>query len=225
MLKVLICVILATPFSPQTAAVDGPSINFRFENPMFVVPRIEVTLDESGQGRVVFTRKSLNRPIERAMVVRSEVYDQLRAALDRLDFVHSDEVYQSKSEHPNLGTVTLHVTRAGKSREVHFNYTENHDAETVATLMRGIATREIYAFDLQTAARYFPLDTPDLLKALKDDVARKRVTDPSGLVPLLRDLAGNVGIPLIARNKAAELASAFEKEEGRIRSGSTSEKR
>jgi hypothetical protein len=107
--------------------------------------------------------------------------------------------------------VTLQVTQGGKTREARFNYTENKDAEALVAILRGLATREIFAFDLETAARYYPLDTPDLLKALKDEIARKRVTDASALVPLLRDLSGNIGVPLIARNKAEELAKSLER--------------
>jgi hypothetical protein len=212
MLSVILTALLAVSPVPQTPAAANPSIVYRFENPMFLMPRIDVTLDSTGHGTVVFTRKNLNKPVERPVFARPEVFAQICSALDRLNFIDSEEVYQSKSEHPNLGTVTLQVTRGGKSREVRFNYTENEEAEALAALIRGIATREIYAFDLANAARYFPLDTPDLLKALKDDVGRKRVTDPSALVPLLRDLSGNVGIPLIARNKAEELANALEKD-------------
>jgi hypothetical protein len=215
MLSLVICALLTLSPLPQAPSSDGLSVTYRFENEMFLVSRIEVTIDASGRGRVAFTRKSLNRPVERPVVVGPQSTAEIMLLLERLNFLDSAEVYQSKSEHPNLGTVTLQVTRDGTSREARFNYTEHKDAEALAALLKGVATREMYAFDLETAARYYPLDTPDLIKALKEEIARKRVTEAVTLIPLLRDLAGNVGVPLIARNKAEELANALEKDAGR----------
>jgi hypothetical protein len=211
MLSLLICAALVVPTWPQDVSGDAFSIQYRFENEVFLIPRVEVTLDGLARGRVVFTRKSLNRPVERQIAASPRTAAEIATLLARLNFVDATEVYQSKSEHPNLGTVTLQVTQGGKTREARFNYTENKDAEALVAILRGLATREIFAFDLETAARYYPLDTPDLLKALKDEIARKRVTDASALVPLLRDLSGNIGVPLIARNKAEELAKSLER--------------
>src|SRR4029079_4468980 len=108
------------------------------------------------------------------------------AALDRLRFLDSTEVYQTRSDHANLGQVHIEVVRGYRRRETEFNYTTNKDMAAIQTIFRGIANREMYAFDLETAIRFQPLDTPKLLGTLTEEVDRDNVTDPAALLPLLR---------------------------------------
>jgi hypothetical protein len=196
--------------SSQTTAVTE-FIAYRFENEIFVEPKIELTLDASGSGRLVFSRKGVARPIERDVRVREEVMAEINDLLDRLDFVRSTESYQTKEGHTNLGTKTVAVSKAGLKREVQFNYTSNRDMAELERVLKGLATREKYAFDLENSVQYEPLAIPQILQSLKGEISLKRVTDPAALVPLLRRIAEDPALPLIAQNRAADLANQIEK--------------
>jgi hypothetical protein len=154
--------------------------------------KLEMTLDARGEGKLVFTRKGVARPVERTVRIQSDAVADLSARLGRLGFVDSAEVYQSKVDHSNLGTVTIVASQGGKSREVRFNYTENREMDGLVSLLRGLANREVY-----------------------EDIARQRVADPLPLVPLLREMADDMTLPLIARNRANELANEIEKSKRR----------
>jgi hypothetical protein len=62
------------------------------------------------------------------------------------------------------------------------------------------------AFDLQTAMRFQPLEMPHIIAALESEIELGRITDPEALAPLLREIADDVSLPLIARNRAGALA-------------------
>lgn len=201
--------------APCGASGEGPapdaSIAYRFENEQFLISRIDMRLDGSGTGSLVFVRKGLARPVERKVRVGEGTMAEVWASLERLDFTRSGEAYESKGLHTNLGTITIAVARDGAAREVSFHYTTNREMVSVAATLRGIANREIHAFDLETALRFQPLETPALLEALKKDVAARRIADAAALVPLLRQIADDEALPLIARNRASELAEKIEK--------------
>ena len=194
----------ATPARPSPA--PGIAFSYRFENERFVVSRIEMTIDGRGEGRLVFVRKGLSKPVERPVRITETVAGRLADLVTRLDFFASGEVYQTSGDHSNLGTVTLYASRDGLAREVVFNYTSNRDMTVLASTLRGIANREMFAFDLETATRFQPLETPHLIEALSNEIDLGRITDPAALVPLLREMAGDVSLPLIARNRAGALA-------------------
>lgn len=200
-----------------SAAPGDSSIVYTFENERFNISRIEMRLEEGGAGQLVFTRKGLAKPIEREFRVSPEAMAELWASLERIGFLGSTEDYQSKGDHSNLGTVTLAATRDGKSRQTTFNYSSNREVWTLAATLRGVANREIFAFDLETALKYQPLETPALLDSLKKEVAGGRISDPGLLVPLLREIAEDFAVPLIARNRAGELAEKIEKNQARSR--------
>lgn len=223
MLKACIIGLLLTAWAPQFVVSeksgDTPpptdAIVYHFENEKFLVPRIDLKLDEAGQGTLVFERKGLQKPVERVFAAGDEAMDNVLTALGRLDFLNSTEPYQSKDEHPNLGTTVVEVARDGSKRAVQFNYTTNRDMDLVATTLRGIATREIYAFDLETAARHQPLETPALIAALSREIDLGRIADPAMIVPVLRSLESDPSLPLITRNRASDLAARIEKAKGK----------
>lgn len=193
------------------AGSNESGIEYRFENEQFRVSKIEMEVGMDGTGRLVFVRKGLTKPVERTLRVSDDAMAHLWESLGRIEFLSSQEDYQSKQDHANLGLTTIQVCRDGKSREVSFNYTSNREMWTFATVLRGIANREIYAFDLETALRFQPLETPALLDAFKKDLAGGRVSDPVTILPLLRQISEDFALPLIARNRAGELVAEIEK--------------
>jgi hypothetical protein len=211
MSKLTLCVFALIAVLQTSDPVPPPreqvtSFTYRFEQERFIVSRIDLKIDTRGEGRLVFVRKGLTRPVERPVRITEGVARQLDELVSRLGFFASHEVYQTADDHSNLGSVTLAASRAGLTREVVFNFTENRDMATLASTLRGIANREMFAFDLETAVRFQPLETPHIISALDNEIELGRITDPLALAPLLREIADDVSLPLIARNRAGALA-------------------
>jgi hypothetical protein len=199
----------ATPVPPSPSS-EAASFTYRFENDRFQVTQIDLTIGAGDEGRLVFSRKGLARPVERSVRIAPAVRRQLDDLVARLDFFASGEDYQTPEDHSNLGKVTIAASRASAAREVVFNFTTNRDMAALASTLRGIANREMFAFDLETAIRFQPLETPRLIKALGDEIQLGRITDPGALAPLLQAIADDVSLPLIARNRAGALAGRIE---------------
>jgi len=209
----IVAVLLAQggPGSVVAPEASAPTaLVYRFDNPRFQISRIELDVDASGAGRLVFTKQGLSKPVVREVSVAEPILHQLDELLGRLDFLRSGASYQTKDDHSNLGTTTVGVTRSGERHEATFNYTENRDLAAVATTLRGVANREIFVFELETAMRFQPLDTPALINALDQEIKLGRITDPGALAPLLREVADDSSLPLIARNRAADLVGRIE---------------
>lgn len=215
----VVALLAAAVFAVQGLSIDAPPTSspapvgdlvvYRFRNDRFVVSSIDLEYDERGHGKLVFERKGLGKPVERDIVVSEAVVRDVDAVLGRLNFLTSTETYQTQADHSNLGQVTIEVTRGAARRETEFNYTTNRDMASVQEILRGLANREMYAFDIETAIKFQPLDTPKLLDTLRGEVERGAVTDPAALLPLLRSVAEDVSLPLIARNRAGALVETI----------------
>lgn len=197
--------------APAAASGADVSIRYRFENVRFLIPRIELSIDGSGTGRLKWERKDSPKPLSRDLRVSEQGLAELSSLLDRLNFLHSVEEYQSAEDHGNLGSTAIRVSQGEVSREVVFNYTRNKDADALARLLRGIANREMFVADLEVAMLHQPLETPAALATLAQEHARGRIGDAVALLPLLRSIADDMSLPLIARNRASELAKAITK--------------
>ena len=195
------------------ASVSGTefSIRYRFENDRFLIPRIELSIDGSGTGRLAWEKKDSPKPLSRDVRVSEQGLAELSNLLERLNFLHSSEEYQSAEDHGNLGSTAIRVSRGEMSREVVFNYTRNKDADALGRLLRGIANREMFVADLEVAVLHQPLETPAALATLAQEHARVRIGDAVALLPLLKTIADDMSLPLIARNRANDLAKAIER--------------
>lgn len=194
----------------QDGASVAESITYRFENDKFLVPRIELVISD-GSGRLVFERRGLAAPVSRDVRVGARASSEVDSLLARLNFLGSSEVYQTREDHSNLGTTTISVRNPSAERAVSFNYTANADMAEVASLLRGVANREIYRFDIETAARYQPLELPKLLEAFANEMRLGRITEPAEIAPLIEELADDPTVPLIGRNQARKILDAVAK--------------
>src|SRR5262249_42546939 len=112
----IVAVALAQGVPGSVVAPEAPaptSLSYRFDNPRFQISRIELEVDASGVGHLVFTKQGLSKPVTRDVRVAEPVLRQLDDLLGRLDFLRSDATYQTKEDHSNLGTTTVGVTRSG----------------------------------------------------------------------------------------------------------------
>lgn len=180
-------------------------VRYRFANPMFDISLIDLSVSGTGRGRLTWTRRNVAKPQSRDIVMSEKGLAELRELLTLLNFVNSTEDYQAKEGHPNLGETRIRVDHGGAGREVTFNYTKNREADALGRMLRGVANREMYVAELEVAILHQPLETPALIATLAREFKLGRIGDAIALLPLLRRVADDAALPLIARNKATEL--------------------
>ncbi len=196
---------------PEAGAGKDFSIRYRFENARFLIPRIELSIDGSGNGRLEWEKKDAAKALSRQVRVSQSGLAEIVDLVERLNFVRSVEQYQTAEDHGNLGSTSIRVSQGELSREVVFNYTRNKDADALGRLLRGIANREMYVADLELAVQHQPLETPAALSVLAQEHARGRIGDAVALLPLLESIIDDMSLPLITRNRASDLVKAISK--------------
>jgi hypothetical protein len=197
------------PAPPQHARI--PEYYYEFSQPDFVVSKIVIEHDAAGTGTITFKRTGLDEPMSDPIKVSTTALGRINDALAALDFLNSTESYQYERDYPHLGNVTIRVRRDGKDRTAKFNWTVNKDAKTLYDEYRKIGNQFIWVFDITVARENQPLDAPRLMETLDRDIARGEMSDPVQLVPLLKGLADDERIPLIARNRATKIVAKIQK--------------
>ena len=76
---------------------------------------------------------------------------------------------------------------------------------------RRIANEFTWRFEIASARDNQPLQAPGLMNLIESYVKRNDISDPKNLVPFLTQLASDERLPLMARNKAADLVKYIEK--------------
>ena len=183
---------------------------YTFVNERFTIPRIEVEFDGTGAGQYLFKKKDADEIVNK-MTVSAALLKQIQSLFNELNFLDSTEDYQHKKDFSHLGTMTIRYAHKGKERSVKFNYTENSALSRLAELLRGIATQEMLVFDIENTRQTDPISTPAQMRLLESELRGKRLADPPKLIPLLKDIIQDEGVPLIARNHAERLLQMIQK--------------
>lgn len=181
-----------------------------FVNERFTIPRIEVEFDGTGTGQYLFKKKDADE-ITNKMTVSASLLNQIQTLLSELNFLESTEDYQHKKDFSHLGTMTIRYAHHGKERTAKFNYTDNATMTRLAEIFRGIATQEMRVFELENTRQTDPLSTPAQMRMLESELRGKHLADPPKLIPLLKDIIQDEGVPLIARNHAERLIQMIQK--------------
>jgi hypothetical protein len=198
-------------FAAIARAQAAERYGYKFEGPRFTLSLIEVDVAADGSGEVRFKRGESDEIIKLEFKLIPETLARIRQLYRGSQFLSSTEDYQSKKDFSHLGWKTLYARQGDQQREVRFNYTHNEAIEELAAIFRAIATQEMHLFDMDTAAQYQPLDLPDQLISLENDLRLKNIAEPERMLKALRELAGNDSLPLIARNHAGRIIAAIEK--------------
>jgi hypothetical protein len=184
-------------------------VGYEFRQPSFETSEVRITLEASGAGQMRFVRKGLSEPVSVRIAVSSKGYSELQARLVRTRYLSSITISGDDQRHTNLGITRVWLESDGHgSPVVEFYYADDRNLAAVQDWFRGLTRRELARFDIETAARYRPLDLPGLLDRLGEDLKRGLVTDADGLKPLLVSIQDDPSLPLIARNRAASIARA-----------------
>lgn len=200
----------ATTEPGRDANANLTHFQYIFDNERFTIPHIEVEFDGTGAGQYLFKKKDADE-IANKLTISASLLGQIRALLTEVNFLGSTEEYQHKKDFSHLGTMTIRYAHQGKERTVKFNYTDNAAMARLAELFRGIATQEMRVFEIENTRQTDPISTPAQMRVLESELRGKHLADPPKLIPLLKDIKQDEGIPLIARNHAERLIQMIQK--------------
>ena len=202
-----------TPASAEKSA--APHFYYEFNQPDFYLRHIEIGHDAQGRGQMTFQRKTDEEALTEPLEISPLALARILAAWAALNFLDSNESYQTDRSMAHLGTMRLRMTAGTRARTAEFNWTHNQQAAALINEYRRLADQQLFVFEIEVARQYQPSDSVKLLKGLEALVNRAAVSDAAQLIPLLNDLANDERIPLIARNQAAQLVKKIEKQSGK----------
>ena len=195
--------------APQPAL---DTYSYEFKQPAFYISHIVIATDAAGRGTVTFEHSDApDEPITDPFEFSPTAWARVRGLWDELRFLDSQESYQTERQYPHLGTMWLRQTQGTRSRTAEFNWTNHKTAEALVNEYRHAADQAQFVFDINLARENQPLGAPKLLERLEQLYQRKGLSDAQQLAPFLRELSTDERIPLMARNRAAKVLAAIEK--------------
>lgn len=189
----------------------GVTFAYKFENPRFYIPLLEIDLAADGSGDMRFKRGESDEMVDLKFKLMPSTLARIHQLREASQFLTSDAEYQDKRDFSHLGWISLSARQGELFRKVRFNYTLNPEIRELADIFRGVATQEIHVFDLATAQQYQPLDLPGKLEALENDLRLERLAEPERMLAPLREIAGDDTQALIARNHASRIIESIKK--------------
>src|SRR5689334_18425399 len=207
----------ARPQQSAAAAVSTPAktdavkYSYEFSQPKFYVKHIVLEHDANGRGTITFERLNEDVPVTEPIELSAAALARINAAWQALQFLDSNEDYQSSKQFPHLGTMRIGMERGERKRVAEFNWTNNQDASTLINEYRKAADQAIWVFDIGIARENQPLNAPKLMEAMESMLKRNAVSDPRQLLKLLQDISTDEHVPLIARNHALRLIKQIQK--------------
>jgi hypothetical protein len=196
----------------QTAPVAETSgFVYEFSQPEFVIAKIRIEHDDGGKGKITFKKKDFDKEISDPIKLTDATLEKIKTHFAALNFLDSTESYQHENDYSHLGTMKITMQKNEKQRTAEFNWTDNKDAKAIADEYRKIGNQYIWMFDISVARENQPLEAPRLMKSLDNYLKRGEISDPSQMIPFLKDLSDDERIPLIARNNASRIIKEIEK--------------
>ena len=202
---------VASDEGAKKATAFKPNYIYEFDQPDFVVSHVKIEHDESGSGNITFMKRGLEDPESDPIVLTQVTMDKIKAALTALNFLDSTENYQTVRDYSHMGNVTITYRKDGRERTVKYNWTDNKDDKAMMDEYRKISNQYVWQFDLAISRENQPLNAPGLMDELDSYLRRNEISNPTQMLPLLRELSNDERIPLIARNHATKLAEKIEK--------------
>lgn len=188
-----------------------PAFVYEFSQPQFLISHVRIEHDENGKGVITFKKKDFDEEYTDPIQLSDITMEKLNAHFAALNFLDSTENYQYEKDFSHLGNMKITMRKADRERTAEFNWTTNADAKAIADEYRKIGNQYIWMFDISVARENQPLESPRIMKSLDSFLKRNEISDPSQMIPFLKDLSDDERIPLIARNNAARMIKEIEK--------------
>ena len=188
-----------------------PTYFYEFTRPGFLVPHIFIEHDATGKGKITFQKKDVEDLITDPIQLTPGTVSRINDTLAKLDFLNSTEDYQYEKDRSNMGNIVFRFVRDGRDRTIKLNWTLNPEAKALMDAYQRIGIEAVWKFELTAVRTNQPLVSPRMLEELDGYLKRDEISDPSHLVPLLKELVDDERLPLIARNHAARLIDRIQK--------------
>jgi len=201
----------AAAVSSSATKTDPVKYSYEFSQPKFYIKHIVLEHDANGRGTITFERVNEDVPVTEPIELSADALARINAAWQALQFLDSNEDYQSDKQFPHLGTMRIRMERGDRKRVAEFNWTNNRDASKLVDEYRKAADQAIWVFDIAIARENQPLNAPKLMEAMESMLKRNAVSDPRQLLKLLQDISTDEHVPLIARNHALRLIKQIQK--------------
>jgi hypothetical protein len=201
----------AAAVSSSATKTDPVKYSYEFSQPKFYIKHIVLEHDANGRGTITFERVNEDVPVTEPIQLSADALARINAAWQALQFLDSNEDYQSDKQFPHLGTMRIRMERGDRKRVAEFNWTNNRDASKLVDEYRKAADQAIWVFDIAIARENQPLNAPKLMEAMESMLKRNAVSDPRQLLKLLQDISTDEHVPLIARNHALRLIKQIQK--------------
>jgi hypothetical protein len=192
-------------------AADPTKYTYEFSQPEFTISHLVIEHDANGNGTITFQRLNEAAPIVEPVSLSTVALGRIVSLWTDLHFLDSTENYQSNRQFPHLGTMKLSMDDGQRKRIAEFNWTNNKQASALVNEYRRVADQAVLVFDIAVARENQPLNAPKLMDYFESLLTHSGLSDPSQLVPLLRELTNDEHLPLIARNHATRLLKKIEK--------------
>lgn len=184
---------------------------YEFSQPNFVVKSIIIEHDEQGKGTITFEKKEFGEPISDPIQLSESTLERINKIFEILNFLASTENYQSTKDFSHLGNHSFTLRKNTQERTAKYNWTENKDAKSLVDEYRKIGEQFIWYFDMNIARENQPLEAPSLVNKLESLIKRNEISDPSQMIPYLKNLSNDERIPLLARNHVSRIIKEIEK--------------
>ena len=195
----------------STNPVPAVKYTYEFTQPKFYVKHIVLEHDGSGRGTITFERLNEDVPVVEPIAVSAAALARISSNWTALNFLDSQTNYQASQDFSHLGTMRIGMQQGDRKRVAEFNWTRNSDASRLVDEYRRIVDQAILVFDISVARENQPLNTPKLMELMESLLKRNGLSDPTQLLPLLRDMSTDEHIPLIARNHALRIIKQIQK--------------
>ncbi len=193
------------------SAACTPVYFYEFTRPGFTYERVLIEHDEAGKGKISFLKTGFDEMITDPIQLTAVTMGNLSSAFAALNFLASNENYQTEKDHSNMGNVSITVKKDGRSRTAKYNWTDNKLAKSLMDEYRRIANEYTWKFEIGLARQNQPLQAPTLMATLDNYVRQNEISDPPHLIEFLTALSTDERLPLIARDHAARIVKQLEK--------------
>jgi len=201
----------SAPREENKESADPTKYSYEFSQPSFTTSHIVIEHDANGKGKISFERLNEAGPIEEPVELSPAALGRILGLWRALRFLDSTEDYQSAKQFPHLGTMKLGMDDGKRKRSAEFNWTNNKQTSDLVNEYRRVSDQAVLVFDIGVARENQPLNAPKLMDYFESLLTRSGLSDPTQLVPLLRELTNDEHLPLIARNHATRLLKRIEK--------------
>jgi hypothetical protein len=186
--------------------------SYEFSQPQFFVSHVSIEHDSEGKGTITLGHKDYDEEYTDSIQLSEKTLEKLDALWTALNFLESDENYQSEArDYGHLGNMIFKMEAGKHERTAKFNWSENADAQALAREYKKITNQFVWMFDITVSRENQPLESPRIMKSLDSMLKRDDIADPNQMIPFLKKLSEDERVPLITRNHALRLVKEIEK--------------